>query len=94
MPEDTSLEDGILLVKECFAGSTSSMHILKKTAMYFAQEMGNDDMHRDWPIGKSMVKMISEIVARRCRVAWFFSEGQIKAPIDDQALRDAAWNFL
>ena len=93
MPADTSLEDGISLAKECFAGCTSSMQVLKKAATYFAQEMENDDMHRDWPIGKAMVKMISEITARRCRVAWFFTADHIKAPLDDQALRDAAWNF-
>ena len=93
MPVDTSLEDGISLAKECFVGSTSSMQTLKETATYFAQELENDDMHRDWPIGRAMVKMISEITARRCRAAWFFSADQIKAPIDDQALRDAAWDF-
>lgn len=86
-------KEGVAAVKGCFLGSTSSMRFLKKTMTHYAKEMEKDDWHFEGKITSAMAAMISGVAARRCRVSWFVRQEQTKAPLDDRALRDAAWNF-
>ena len=93
MPENTSIEEGLQRIKQCFQHSTVGFRKLRKTVKHLMEELRNEDMHLDWQISKERVNLIMELTVRRFRIAWFFTPEQIKAPVCNQDLRDSAWDF-
>ena len=93
MPEDTNLEEGVELAKQCVYGNTASFAFLKKTMQFFVDELEKEEMQLDWHIPHQLVVMIAQTVTRRFRISWFFSRDRLRAQADDEAIREAAWNY-
>ena len=93
MERGTTMEEGLERIRHCAMGSTSSFGKMKKTMIYISEELEKEDAHLDWQIAPELVELIAKMAARRFRLPWFFSVDKIKAPIDDEEIRDAAWNY-
>ena len=93
MPANTSIEDGLLRIKQCFSNSTVGFKKLRNTVKYLREELQKQEMHLDWQISPERVNLLMELTLRRFRISWFFTPEQTRAPVGDQDLRDSAWDF-
>lgn len=93
MPVPITLEAGAEQVKSCLLGRTSSLGQLRQTLIHFSKVYMEDERFSGWGIRTDTADMILDLAIRRCHVSWFFSRDEVRMPIDDRELREAAWNF-
>ena len=93
MTPGINVEEGLEKLKSVARRSTSSFGLLKKTLDYMALEIEKEEAHLEWQIPASLVEVIVKTAAKRFRLSWFFTDEQIKAPVEDGELREAAWQY-
>ena len=93
MKPGINMDEGLEQLKLVACRSFSSFRLLKKTLDYMAAEIEKEEAHLEWQIPGSLVEVIVKTAARRFKLSWFFPAEQIKAPVDDGELREAAWQY-
>ena len=93
MPSHTTLPEGLDLVKQCVEGNTARFSFLRKTMHFFVEELNTEEMHLEWKIPHSLVTLIAQTAANRFKISWFFAKDRLRAPVDDETIREAAWNY-
>ena len=84
MPSNTTLPEGLDLVKQCVEGNTASFAFLRKTMHFFVEELNTEEMHLEWKIPHSLVTLIAQTAANRFKISWFFAKDRLRAQVDDE----------